>query len=125
VLRRAGQVACWGDNAAGQLGGGARGEKKTYAPVAMAGLAQVGEIALGGSHGCARLTTGRVVCWGGNDKGQLGASGSSRTSPVAVRGVDDALSIATGAKHSCAARKKGDATCWGGNEFGALGPRPL
>jgi alpha-tubulin suppressor-like RCC1 family protein len=124
-VRRAGQVACWGDNAAGQLGGGGRGEKKRHAPVAMAGLVQVAELALGGSHACARTTPGRVVCWGGNDVGQLGAAGASRTSPVAVRGVDDAVSIAMGTRHACAARRKGDATCWGGNEFGALGPRPL
>ena len=131
--RRAGQIACWGDNAAGQLGGGARGQAKRHEPVAMAGLAQVVELALGGNHACARQNSGRVQCWGGNDAGQLAPGGPGvgsstsvgRTAPVAVRGVEDAVSIALGARHSCAARKRGDVACWGGNEFGALGPRAL
>jgi alpha-tubulin suppressor-like RCC1 family protein len=123
--RRAGQIACWGDNASGQLGAGARGEPKRYEPVAMAGLAQIVELALGGSHACARQGNGRVVCWGANDQGQLGAAGPSRTAAVAVRGLEDAVSLGMGTRHGCAARKRGDAVCWGTNEFGALGPRPL
>lgn len=125
--RRGGQIACWGDNKGGQLGAGARGEPKRHEPVAMAGLVQVVELSLGGGHGCARQSNGRVLCWGSNDAGQLGPLGPGvRTgAPVAVRGVQDAVSIAMGARHGCAARKGGDATCWGSNEFGALGPRPL
>jgi alpha-tubulin suppressor-like RCC1 family protein len=32
----------------------------------------VSQVAAGGSHNCALLTTGRVRCWGWNDSGQLG-----------------------------------------------------
>lgn len=119
--RRAGQIACWGDNAGGQLGNGARGEPKRYEPVAMAGLAQVEELALGAAHGCARQKSGTVLCWGANDTGQLG----SPRSGAAVKGLLDATAIAMGARHGCAVRGKGDVACWGTNEFGALGPRPL
>ena len=43
------------------------------------------EIAAGSGHTCARLTTGRVQCWGANDDGQLGDGTTEvREAPVAV-----------------------------------------
>ena len=49
-------------------------------------LSGAAEIALGGSHSCARLTDATVRCWGANVVGQLGREWSIST-PVAVIGL--------------------------------------
>lgn len=125
--RRDGSVACWGDNASGQLGPGAGRDAKRHEPVVVAGLRDVVELALGGNHSCARQKSKGVLCWGGNEHGQLGhiASPKQRNVPTLVQGLTDAIDLALGERHSCAARARGDAACWGRNLHGALGPRTL
>jgi len=125
--RRGGQVVCWGDNSGGQLGPGARGEPKRNTPVVVPDLGAVVELAAGGHHNCVRLDSGRVICWGSNDFGQLGTTRSqARTNPrVMVRGVTDAVDLALGDQHSCALRAAGEVACWGDTQHGALGPYPL
>jgi alpha-tubulin suppressor-like RCC1 family protein len=127
AIRSGGSVACWGDNAFGQLGPGAGNERKRSTPVAVAGLSGVARAAGGEAHTCAVLTTGRAMCWGGNDQGQAGqkTTVSRIPKPTAVRGVSDAVGLGLGAAHSCAARKTGDVACWGTAEYGALGPYRL
>ncbi len=124
---RSGSVACWGDNARGQLGPNAGRQPKSGVPVQVPGLSSVVQLAGGGSHTCARLQSGRVVCWGGNEAGQLGhrSSVSVRPTPTAVRGVGDAVDLALGAQHTCAVRTTGEVACWGDTEYGALGPYKL
>jgi alpha-tubulin suppressor-like RCC1 family protein len=63
---------CWGSNESGQLGEGATGPSAL--PRQVPTLNGVSAIAAGGSESgngftCA-VATGRVVCWGANDKGQ-------------------------------------------------------
>jgi alpha-tubulin suppressor-like RCC1 family protein len=41
-------------------------------PRLVTGLEHVVELRAGYDHTCARLATGDVYCWGGNDFGQLG-----------------------------------------------------
>lgn len=126
VTRRGGAIACWGDNKSGQLGAKARGPKQATA-VAMTGLKQVAQLAAGDQHTCARLQSGRVMCWGLNDQGQLGHTSSVRTrnQPTAVRGVADAVDMSLGLAHTCAVRKSGEVACWGAAADGALGPHRL
>lgn len=89
------------------------------------GLARIAELRGGGTHTCARLVSGRVQCWGGNDKGQLGGGATSgpRPNPVTVRNVPDAVAIAVGEAHGCAVRQAGTLYCWGDGANGALGPQ--
>ncbi|MEM6291826.1 MAG: hypothetical protein AAGA54_11190 [Myxococcota bacterium] len=125
VLRKGGAVACWGNNSDGQLGMNGK-EKKHGTPVAMVGLENVAQLAAGDRHSCARLNSGRVVCWGSNDQGQIGGPRSGgRLKPGPVRGVGDAVDISLGLAHTCAARKTGQVACWGSNEHAALGPHRL
>lgn len=119
---RAGEVWCWGDNAGKQLGSGARGKPKSNTPIKVTGLAGVVQIAAGHEHNCARLDSGKVVCWGNNSRGQLGAGASPSVTQVAPRGITDAIDIALGAEHTCVLRRTGDVTCWGDKARGALGP---
>ncbi len=81
-------------------------------------------VAAGGLHSCMLNADGRAYCWGGNDRGQLGAGGAnSVATPLAVSGDVRFTTIATGLSHSCAISRGGGAWCWGENERGQLGDR--
>lgn len=120
-LRAARQVACWGNNAYGQIGDGT--EVDRFSPVTVAGLFGAVAIAAGGQHTCALHATGRVKCWGLNAQGQLGDGGASPSSstPVIVSGLANAVAITAGANHTCAITAVGAVKCWGSNRSGQLG----
>lgn len=81
-------------------------------------------VAAGGLHSCMLNAEGRAFCWGGNDRGQLGAGGAnSVATPLAVAGDVRFIAIAAGLSHSCAIARGGAAWCWGENERGQLGDR--
>jgi alpha-tubulin suppressor-like RCC1 family protein len=73
ALLDAGRVRCWGDGLPGQLGYGEL-VSRLYEPpdedVELGGAVQ--DLTLGIHHACALLESGRVRCWGVNDRGQLG-----------------------------------------------------
>lgn len=87
ALTKAGAVRCWGSNTFGKLGDGSIDDSNR--PVQVSGLTSgVRAIAVGADHSCARLSTGEVRCWGGNQSGQLGiGSGPASRTPVAVIGL--------------------------------------
>ena len=91
---------------------------------------------------CLLLADGSVLCWGGNEYGQIGdgttadrmgpvavrcwgsndwgaiGHGSSvvrRLTPVTVRGLTGATSIVAGRDHTCALVRGGSLRCWGSN----------
>ena len=82
-------------------------------------------IVAGGLHTCLVGADGRLFCWGGNDQGQLGTSGSRSSSPSAVGAELRFMAIAPGLGHSCAIARGGTAWCWGENDHGQLGDRTL
>jgi alpha-tubulin suppressor-like RCC1 family protein len=122
-----GGVVCWGNDDHGQIGD-ERDPRMTHVsvhltPVAVTGLANAVEIAVGDIHSCARLSSGAVVCWGANRAGEHGAGPSTfRTtlSPPMV-GLTDAVEIACGGAHSCARRRNGLVVCSGLGFSGQLG----
>jgi alpha-tubulin suppressor-like RCC1 family protein len=122
ALTSAGSVACWGDNNFGQLGVDTGGADKT-SPVLVPGVAKAVAIAAGGYHACALTAAGAVVCWGWNNKGQIGngTAASQAVVPTAVAGLSGANAIAAGGYHSCALLAGGKVACWGLNADGQAG----
>jgi alpha-tubulin suppressor-like RCC1 family protein len=76
-----GQVACWGDNERGQLGGGTK-HKGTPLPTPVPGLTDAEKIVAAHDHTCALRRGGVVVCWGSNQRGELGGDGTVVTVSV-------------------------------------------
>jgi len=72
------------------------------------------EVVVGSEHSCARLSSGRVRCWGANAKSELG-DGTSRDRywPRDVVGVDDAVDLDARRRTTCAVLRSGEVACWG------------
>lgn len=87
------------------------------------GGAQVVQVSAGVGFTCARMSNGRLLCWGANPSGVLGEGTSATRRLVA----SDVLSITTGAtavaagSDSTCAVVSGGAYCWGDNASGQLG----
>ena len=83
-------------------------------------------IVTGGMHSCSLAPDGTAYCWGGNDRGQLGAGSLERVSaPARVAGGLRFSSLAAGVTHTCGVDRDGDAYCWGANDRGQLGDGTL
>lgn len=105
-------------------------------PVASASRPRIRALDGSNSHACALLESGRVACWGVNERGALG-DGTTRApaSPlhaVMVEGLDGVAEVAVGDNFTCARKTDGTVWCWGENERGQLGsgtfalsPRPV
>jgi alpha-tubulin suppressor-like RCC1 family protein len=133
ALLESGRIMCWGENNFGELGDGTTEDREQ--PTQVIGLDGVAivEVVLGNSHTCALSGDGRVLCWGFNEKGQLGIghlpehspSGSKWyiiTQPTEVVGLPEpAVAIAAGGSHSCSVLESGSIYCWGNNMDGQLG----
>lgn len=118
----AGDVYCWGINAASivnqtNLGDGAyvAPERIVDAPSAL------DRLAVGGNTACGVDARGSAYCWGANDWTQLGvARPVSVSAPRMVGGLLGVSSITAGARHTCAQNAAG-IHCWGSNETIAIG----
>ena len=113
------QVACWGQNARGQLGIGSFVDSP--APRYVPGMSNATAVTASLAHSCA-IRLGNVYCWGGNTDGQIGdGTLVDRPSPVQVAGLSNIVQIGTGVGHSCALDTSGVVRCWGDNTQGQLG----
>ena len=133
ALTAAGEVWCWGQNLDGQLGTGTA-EAGAHLPAkvrasATKTLSGVVAIGAGARHACA-ATGGALVCWGANDKLQLGHAGAGLV-PSAVAGITNPVELAIFGDYSCAVSDDPSATapkalsCWGSNadyQLGNQGP---
>jgi alpha-tubulin suppressor-like RCC1 family protein len=126
VMTDGGSVRCWGDNQFGQIGDLTTTDSvvphapllATPTPTVLTGVVA---ISASQSSSCARLFD-NVMCWGRNDKGQLGINSSTvtvQTSPRAMQ-VAEASAVATG-NHSCVVRVGGAVSCTGENGAGQVG----
>lgn len=127
-----GHAYCWGEGASGRLGNGTTADHSlpvaVSTPDGAALLADVVEIRAGATHTCARLTSGRVDCWGRNSSGELGDDTTTdRTRPVPVLNpagaapITGVAGITLGEGHTCARLVDARAYCWGADTYGELG----
>ncbi|MEQ9257464.1 MAG: hypothetical protein RIG84_00045 [Roseovarius sp.] len=120
------KVFCWGANFKGQLGDGTT--QNSLVPVRVKRIDLLnstldGGLVSTGEHTCAHHNSGRSVCWGNNDSGQLGNGTTDNSSlPVTARRMNQAI-LATGGQHSCGmkALRNNKVFCWGLNATGQLG----
>jgi len=121
ALLSSGGVKCWGSNDGGQLGDGTT--ENRYAPVDVVGLdGDAVGIMTGPNHTCARLSSGKVQCWGDNRFAELGdGTLVNKNVPVTISGLSGAVQVTGGASHGCALMAFGEVKCWGFNPYGQLG----
>ncbi len=131
-----GTVRCWGDDSKGSLGvapgdggvGAGPGDAGTpWVATPVTGLTDVEQLSAGGTTTCAVVTGGDVLCWGGNDKAQLGLSvdppvsdtkAHPATSLVAL--PSPASRVDVGQVSACAVLASGEIWCWGDNSLRQL-----
>lgn len=76
----------------------------------------------GQRHSCALRASGKALCWGNNESGQLGDNTTdTQVTPVAVEGDFSFTQIAAGDFFTCGVTSGGEALCWGDNDGGQLG----
>ena len=85
-------------------------------------------ITLGSNYGCIVTPSGVALCWGYNDRGQMGLGGADsnwleKMQFVPLSGISS-LSAAALGKHTCAV-SVGNIYCWGANDKGQLGDASL
>jgi hypothetical protein len=97
-----------------------RGDPAVREVKAMPGAGVV-DLTVGDSHACVALRSGGVMCWGENDRGQLGDGTNVRSDiAVAVAGLGDVAQIRAGASHTCARLRNDTVSCWGANDHHQL-----
>ena len=126
-LSSAGKVRCWGFNFVGQLG---TGEERFNQPDALQSKEiqfeeKALEITAGLHHACARFTSGRVKCWGGNVSGALGTGNNLDVKDAAKAPYiilpDLAKKISANYLNTCVILRTEKIACWGDNVDETLG----
>jgi alpha-tubulin suppressor-like RCC1 family protein len=80
-------------------------------------------LAAGYRHACATIA-GKVQCWGGMGKGEVGPSAfEEMKAPITVPSVSPPVKLGAGGYHSCALQDDGRVQCWGDNAGGVISPR--
>ena len=123
-VRREGAAVCWGWGGSGQFGVAVQSATEDTGPETLPGIDNARSVGAGIDFSCVGLSTGRVVCAGDNNSGELGraeAPGKS-TEFAAVDGITDAIFVQAGYRHACALHASGKVSCWGSNSHQQLGP---
>jgi len=121
ALLRTGQVRCWGQNNAGQVGDGQTTNRGF--PASVNAPTDIVQVVAGFGHTCALRNNGGVVCWGAGAQGQIGNGTMTGINNMGlpVSGITDAIALSAGSNHTCAVRLNGRVLCWGNNASGQVG----
>jgi alpha-tubulin suppressor-like RCC1 family protein len=120
-LEASGEAWCWGAVGTEGTGNGSIDRTRSDVPLRAASASRFTTLAIGSEFICGLRVSSDVVCWGGNEQGQLGdGSTAARAEPAAIAGLNGATAIVAGGKHACALVGLA-AYCWGANESGQLG----
>lgn len=71
-------------------------------------------------HGCALLSSGRVVCWH-DDLSATRQSGVVTSASTTINGFDDAIDLSVSRDGGCVVEQGGRVSCWGRSLSGLLG----
>jgi alpha-tubulin suppressor-like RCC1 family protein len=110
---------CWGNNSSRQLARATPASSLVALEVTGQGTSWA-SVSTGGTHTCARKTTGEFLCWGGNSSGQLG-NGTTTTTEVPVVRAAPWLSVAASNASACGVNGAFQVMCAGANFYGELG----
>ncbi|MCL2823303.1 MAG: hypothetical protein FWD57_04865 [Polyangiaceae bacterium] len=114
-----GDVYCWGDNGAGQLGTGDTVERTV--PTLVPGLHHITAVTLASYFTCALSAFGTVQCWGEGTEGKLGdGMNETRWTPTDPF-LSNVVAISSGDIHTCVVTDTGKIKCWGSGYNWQLG----
>ena len=127
ALDTQGRVWGWGDDGAGELGGGVFGTMANPTPklVALPSGVTVTNIAAAAHSGFALTSSGTIYSWGANEVGELGNGSDSgdadpTPTPITVASGIAFTSMSTGANAVTATSTNGTQYVWGDNLHGQL-----
>ena len=125
VLRKDGEVACFGLDDRGRLGdshsgsecvddlgcadGGATVDAKSRGPAAVPGLHDVIALASSGPHSCAVRRDGSVICWGAAAEATRAVE--EKVAPALLEGIFDVHRVAVSETGPCVLHKNGEVSC--------------
>lgn len=118
ALRTVGTVACWGNNAKGQLGRGPGGPSASSSPGTVSGVTESYALDTGWYHACAlRGDSATLKCWGSD----TGGTPNPTPQTIAFDGGISISALSLAGSHSCVITGDAIVRCWGGNSSGQLG----
>lgn len=109
ALTTAGGPWCWGQNGAGQLGGGG---PLDGGPTPVTGGLAFTQVSVGHTYSCGLTTQGDAYCWGLGYPGQM-VNGVTLRRPTAIRGGQKFKTVSAGQDLTCGLTAEGKAYCWG------------
>lgn len=131
------ELSCWGDPR--RVVGSDEDEAVAQIDLGQGRVAS--SVAAGRYHACALLSSGQVMCWGDNARGQLGLGdtdsrdvGDGLDAVEALALGEPSIAVAVGTAHSCALSQSGQVRCWGASpshgagttsDVGAAGGDPI
>ncbi|HVU03587.1 MAG TPA: hypothetical protein VHE30_17630 [Polyangiaceae bacterium] len=118
-VRSSGELFCFGDGSAGQLGLGNRAPQPS--PARVGTDSDWTAVDVDTFHSCGIRAPGTLHCWGRNAEGQLGQGDATDRDPTQVGAFTDWVQVAVGRFHTCARRANGSLWCAGDNTDGRLG----
>jgi len=135
VTRGTGAVWCWGDNTLDKVGNPAAQRGVPIQVVGSEMASGTSQVATSCSVDTCASKGSSVWCWGANDHGGLGQSGSASTCETLpctptpgqiftgpAMALGDVASVhGGGSGNHCALRTDGTVWCWGDNDMGGLG----
>ncbi len=126
------EAYCWGRGEWGQLGDGLA--TLSSVPVAVAGGHKFQKLEVGSSNlVCGLTTAGKILCWGLDLRGALGAPGTAicvrtdglelacATTPQPIASDELFMEVSAGSSFACGITLSCQALCWGRNDWGQLG----
>ena len=126
-----GDAYCWGRGVWGQLGDGLA--TLSSVPVRVAGGHRFVKLDVGSNNLVCGLTTdGRILCWGLDRSGALGAPSASLcannafeltcgTTPQPIASNERFMEVSAGSSFACGVTLSFEVLCWGRNDVGQLG----